>query len=145
MRDISTKKINNNRRRQSVGGYRNPPTGSSLEKLTLDLPVSVQKRIKESSIDTETFERLLYFAKYQPSGKRQLNEENLSYLIIGNDEPSLTDTQGLRKGGLVSEDIEENSSRKGLKKKQLNLNIKNNNRLKTNPNYSSFKNNFKIK
>ena len=43
MRDISTKKINNNRRRQSVGGYRNPPTGSSLEKLTLDLPVSGKK------------------------------------------------------------------------------------------------------
>jgi hypothetical protein len=40
---------------------------------------------------------------------------------------------------------EGNVDRKPLKNKTIKLNIKNNNRLEGNPNYSSFKNNFKLK
>ena len=142
MSRITSSNMRLNRRKQSVGGYRNPPTGDDVK--IEKIPDAVKKRIEKSEIDEETYKRMLYFAKYQPSGKRMLNEENLSYLLIGEDEAPLTDTQGLRKGGEVSQSMLENSSRKPLKNKQLNLSIKNNNRLKGNPNYTSFKNNFKL-
>ena len=86
------------------------------------------------------YERLLYFAKYQPSGKRRLNDTNLSKLVIGEDVAPLTDTQGLRAGGQVSEG---NVNRAPLKRKPLRLTIKNKNTLKDNANYPYFKNNFK--
>ena len=142
MSRISSENIRLNRRKQSVGGYRNPPTGKDvpIEKL----PKAVEERIKKSNIDMETYENMLYFAKYQPSGRRKLNDENLNYLVIGEDEAPLTDTQGLRKGGKVAISMLDDSSRKPLRTTPLNLNIKNNNRLKGNPNYTSFKNNFKM-
>ena len=88
------------------------------------------------------YEEMLYFAKYQPAGKRKLNDVNLSKMVISEDIAPLTDREGLRKGGLVSEG---NVDRKPLKNKTIKLNIKNNNRLEGNPNYPSFKNNFSLK
>jgi hypothetical protein len=106
------------------------------------LSKGVQQRLKDSIITPAMYEDMLYFAKYQPAGKRKLNDTNLSRMVIGEDIAPLTDTQGLRKGGLVSEG---NVDRKPLKNKPIKLTIKNNNRLKSNPNYSSFKNNFTLK
>ena len=137
---ITNTNMTNNIRRQSVGGYRKPPTGNKVE--TIKLPKAVEKRLKDSVITPEMYEEMLYFAKYQPAGKRKLNDVNLSKMVIGEDIAPLTDTQGLRKGGMVSEG---NVDRKPLKNKTIRLNIKNNNRLETNPNYPSFKNNFKLK
>ena len=129
-----------NVRRQSVGGFRNPPAGNKVD--TLTLPKAVEKRLKDSIITPEMYEEMLYFAKYQPAGKRKLNDINLSKMVIGEDIAPLTDTQGLRKGGMVSEG---NVDRKPLKNKTIKINIKNNNRLEGNPNYPSFKNSFKLK
>lgn len=140
MSRISNKNINQNVRRQSVGGFRNPLPGNKVE--VLKLPKSVEKRLKDSIITPEMYEEMLYFAKFQPAGKRKLNDVNLSRMVIGEDIAPLTDTQGLRKGGMVSEG---NVDRKPLKNKVIKLNIKNNNRLEGNPNYPSFKNNFKLK
>ena len=140
MSRITNKNMTQNIRRQSVGGFRNPPTGNKIE--TLKLPKAVEKRLKDSIITPEMYEEMLYFAKYQPSGKRKLNDVNLSKMVIGEDIAPLTDTQGLRKGGMVSEG---NVDRKPLKNKPIKLNIKNNNRLEGNPNYPSFKNDFKLK
>lgn len=140
MSRISNKNITQNVRRQSVGGFRNPPTGNKVE--TIKLPKAVEKRLKDSIITPEMYEEMLYFAKYQPSGKRKLNDVNLSKMVIGEDIAPLTDTQGLRKGGMVSEG---NVDRKPLKNKTIKINIKNNNRIEGNPNYPSFKNNFKLK
>ncbi len=137
---ITNTNMTNNIRRQSVGGYRKPPTGNKVE--TVKLPQAVQKRLKDSVITPEMYEEMLYFAKYQPAGKRKLNDINLSKMVIGEDIAPLTDTQGLRKGGMVSEG---NVDRKPLKNKTIKLNIKNNNRIEGNPNYPSFKNNFKLK
>ena len=139
---ISSGNIRLNRRKQSVGGFRNPPTGKDVE--VEKLPQSVKDRLEKSLIDEDTYLKMLYFAKYQPSGRRKLNDENLSNMVIGEDEAPMTDTQGLRKGGQTSISILKNNSIKPLKTKPLNLNIKNNNRLKGNPNYTSFKNNFKM-
>ena len=140
MSRISNTNMTQNIRRQSVGGFRNPPAGNKVE--TLKLPKAVEKRLKDSIITPEMYEQMLYFAKYQPAGKRKLNDINLSRMVIGEDIAPLTDTQGLRKGGLVSEG---NIDRKPLKNKTIKINIKNNNRLEGNPNYPSFKNNFKLK
>jgi len=136
MARISDKTIVNNNKRASVGGYKNPKVE------IMKLPKAVEKRLKESVITPEMYEEMLYFAKYQPSGKRKLNDINLSRMVIGEDIAPLTDTQGLRKGGMVSEG---NVDRKPLKNKTIKLNIKNNNRIQGNPNYPSFKNNFKLK
>jgi hypothetical protein len=136
MARISDKTIVNNNKRASVGGYKNPKVE------IMKLPKAVEKRLKESVITPEMYEEMLYFAKYQPSGKRKLNDINLSRMVIGEDIAPLTDTQGLRKGGMVSEG---NIDRKPLKNKTIKLNIKNNNRIQGNPNYPSFKNNFKLK
>jgi hypothetical protein len=133
---LSNTTINDNIRRQSVGGYRKPKV--EITKLSK----GVQQRLKDSIITPAMYENMLYFAKYQPAGKRKLNDTNLSRMVIGEDIAPLTDTQGLRKGGLVSEG---NVDRKPLKNKPIKLTIKNNNRLKSNPNYSSFKNNFTLK
>ena len=140
MSRISNTNMTQNIRRQSVGGFRNPPAGNKVE--TIKLPKAVEKRLKDSIITPEMYEQMLYFAKYQPAGKRKLNDINLSRMVIGEDIAPLTDTQGLRKGGLVSEG---NIDRKPLKNKTIKINIKNNNRLEGNPNYPSFKNNFKLK
>jgi len=140
MSRISNKNITQNVRRQSVGGFRNPPAGNKVE--TLKLPKAVEKRLKDSIITPEMYEEMLYFAKYQPAGKRKLNDANLSKMVIGEDIAPLTDTQGLRLGGMVSEG---NVDRKPLKNKTIKINIKNNNRIEGNPNYPSFKNNFKLK
>jgi hypothetical protein len=140
MSRISNKNITQNVRRQSVGGFRNPPAGSKVE--TLKLPKAVEKRLKDSIITPEMYEEMLYFAKYQPAGKRKLNDINLSKMVIGEDIAPLTDREGLRKGGMVSEG---NVDRKHLKNKTIKINIKNNNRIEGNPNYPSFKNNFKLK
>jgi hypothetical protein len=125
-------------RKQSVMGYRDPKPGNKIKPVKLSK--AVEERLKKSIITPEMYERMLYFAKYQPSGKRRLNDTNLSKLVIGEDVAPLTDTQGLRAGGQVSEG---NVNRAPLKRKPLRLTIKNKNTLKDNANYPYFKNNFK--
>ena len=144
MSKISTNDIVNQNRRQTVGGLRDPKI-----KIT-ELPKTVQSRQKESNIDDDEFEEMLYFAKKQPRGKRELNAEDLSYLIISSEAPPLTDHTGLRGGGEVAKTVTQGNI-KSLKRRIPTINIKNANRLKvdngftrTNPNFTSFKNNFNL-
>lgn len=137
MSKLSDKMMTDNIRRQSVGGYRRPNKPKVMK-----LSKAVENRLKESIITPAMYEEMLYFAKYQPSGKRKLNDTNLARMVIGEDIAPLTDREGLRRGGMVSEG---NVDRKPLKNKTIKLTVKNNNRLKDNPNYTSFKNNFKLK
>ena len=140
MSRISNKNITQNVRRQSVGGYRKPPTGNNIK--TMDLPIAVQKRLEGSDVITkDMYLEMLYFAKFQPAGKRKLNDVDLSRMVIGEDVAPLSDNQGLRTGGLVSEG---NVNRAPLKNKTLKLNIKNLNKNPNNPDYPYFKNKFKI-
>ena len=136
MSKISDKLMTDNIRRQSVGGYRRPQKPKVMK-----LSKGLEKRLKDSIITPAMYEEMLYFAKYQPAGKRKLNDTNLARMVIGEDIAPLTDTQGLRKGGMVSKG---NVNRKPLKNKTIILTVKNNNRLKGNPNYTSFKNDFKL-
>jgi hypothetical protein len=136
MPKISDNLMTDNIRRQSVGGYRRPQKPKVIK-----LSKGVERRLKDSIITPAMYEEMLYFAKYQPAGKRKLNDTNLARMVIGEDIAPLTDTQGLRKGGMVSEG---NVNKKPLKNKTIKLTVKNTNRLKGNPNYTSFKNNFKL-
>lgn len=141
---VSSASMRMNTRKQSVGGKRNPPTGKNVK--VLPLSDGVKRRLKKNNISVEEYEKMLYFARYQPAGHRKLNDEDLSYLVIGKDESKmpLTDTQGLRKGGQVSESVLNNSIKPLKDNKQLIFTIKNNNRLSTNPNFTSFKNHIKL-
>ena len=138
---VSTKSMNQNIRRQSVMGLRNPPTGDNIR--IEDLPKAVQERLSKSNISDEEFYQMLYFAKFQPRGKRRLNKKELSDLVIGFSEAPLTSTSGLRNGGKVSKTILDGSI-DPLKAKSFIANIKNKNRIPTNPNFTSFKNSIKI-
>lgn len=140
MPKITDKNMDNSIRRQSVGGFRNPLPGNKVK--TIKLSKAVEKRLSESPITTQMYEDMLYFAKWQPAGKRKLNDVNLSRMVIGEDIAPLTDTQGLRAGGMVSEG---NVDKKPLKNKNIKLNIKNNNRINGNPDYPSFKNDFTLR
>jgi len=133
---ITQNEMNKEVRKQSFGGFKNPKKNKPLK-----LSKAVQEKLKKSIITPEMYERMLYFAKYQPAGKRRLNDTNLSKMVIGEDLAPLTDTQGLRAGGQVSEG---NVNRAPLKTKPLRLNIKNKNSLTNNPDYPYFKNSFKI-
>jgi hypothetical protein len=133
---ITQNEMNKEVRKQSFGGFKNPKKNKPLK-----LSKAVQEKLKKSIITPEMYERMLYFAKYQPAGKRRLNDTNLSKMVIGEDLAPLTDTQGLRAGGQVSEG---NVNRVPLKTKPLRLNIKNKNSLTNNPDYPYFKNSFKI-
>ena len=138
---VTTKSMNQNIRRQSVMGLRDPPTGDNIR--IEDLPKAVQERLAKSSITDEEFYEMLYFAKFQPRGKRRLNKKDLTDLVVGFGEAPLTNKSGLRNGGKVSKTILDGSI-DPLKAKSFIANIKNKNRIPTNPNYSSFKNSLKI-
>lgn len=138
---VSTKNMTQNIRRQSVMGLRNPPTGDKIR--IEDLPKTVQERLSKSTITDEEFYEMLYFAKYQPRGKRRLNKKDLTNLVVGFSEAPLTNKSGLRNGGKVSKTILDGSI-DPLKAKSFIASIKNKNRIPTNPNYTSFKNSLKI-
>ena len=142
MNRISTADIVQQSRIASSSGFRNPATGSAVE--ILSLPQTVQKRLAKSQIDEEEYLKMLEFARLLPRGHRKLNDSDLTKLVIGESEAPGTDRSGLRRGGDVAITMLDDNSRKPLKTKSLQLNIKNKNRLATNPNFSSFKNNFKL-
>ena len=145
---IPAKLITLNQRRQSVAGFRDPPTGTEIK--LEELPKTVQRRFEKAEISQEDFEKMVFFAKNAAwlSGHRKLkmNAEQLRGLVVSNtnSEVPATDSYGLRRGGLVSESIVK-QSRAPLNVKGLNLNIKNKNRLPQNPSYTSFKNDFALK
>ena len=138
---ITTGDVNDAIRRQSVMGLRDPPTGSQVK--ISDLPKTVQERFAKSGIPEDEFLQMLYFAKYQPRGKRRLNQKDLSDMVVGFGEAPLTKKSGLRSGGKVAMTLLEGSI-VPLKTVAKPTNIKNTNRISTNPNFASFKNVLKI-
>jgi len=138
---ITNGDVNDAIRRQSVMGLRDPPTGSQVK--IADLPKTVQARFAKSGIPEDEFLQMLYFAKFQPRGKRKLNQKDLSDMVVGFSEAPLTKTSGLRSGGKVAMTILEGSI-EPLKTIAKPTNIKNTNRIATNPNFASFKNVLKI-
>jgi|TARA_R110000822_G_scaffold87564_2_gene203715 hypothetical protein len=153
---ISNSNILTNIRRQgmSSGGFRNPRTGSKLgkrDKLPPPIPATVHKRIHDAKIDTKQYEKMLLFARNANwlAGQRKLklNENELSSLVVypTNGDAPMTNRSGMRGGGLVSLTTRDNNKTKPLSRNNPSITIKNTNRLPIQPNYSAFKNNFKLR
>jgi len=157
---ISTKNIVKNSMAYELGGFRKVIRPGEQPKVKL--PEKLQKRIDDSQISTDEYIALEQFAKLLPRGLRKLklNMPELRAELLSNQRlNAMTDSQGLRKGGFAAlSGNQKGNARRGTKViKELNqedllFTIKNKNRLKArtnfdrsvNPNYTSFKNNFKI-
>ena len=125
-------------KKKSVGGFENP----KLDKPD-DLKREKGNEPKEDKISQDEMIVLEEYAKYLPSGKRQLklNIPELRNTVLANDLMAIggTKTSGLNQGG--------NLSLKGgfpKDQKEYIFSIKNKNKLKMNPVYTGFKNDFKI-
>jgi len=119
---------------------------------TYKIDERLQKKIDESPLDLDTFIAMEQFSKYLPRGKRQLKlnlPELRNELLSKSDINQLTDTDGLRSGGLASftgnNKAPPKKATKLLDQKTINYNIKNKNKLSTNPNPTSFKNTFSLR
>ena len=145
---LSEDEVTNARRRASVRGYRKPSTAPNVP--TQKLNDETMKRIGKSNINEKMYQTMLYFAKKQPHGYRKLNFNNeilRDLTVLQPMSSALTDRNGLSGGGQVAF----KGNTKLLNQKQILFTIKNNNRVTydkfpgINPNYTSFKNDFKLK
>lgn len=118
------------------------------------LPMSdkMKKRIEDSNITLDEFIVMEEFAQYLPRGKRKLKlnmPELRDELLSKKGVNQMTDSDGLRSGGLAARTgnlkAPPKQATKELDQKTVLYTLKNNNRLKTNPNYTSFKNNISLK
>lgn len=110
------------------------------------------KKLEDSKMSLDEFIVMEQFAKYLPRGKRKvkLNMPELrDDLLSKRNLNQGTDTNGLRSGGLAARTgnlkAPPKQATKELEQKTMLFTIKNDNRLKTNPNYTSFKNNISLK
>ena len=121
----------------------NPPT--------YKLDDAKMKKIEDSNITLDEFIVMEQFAQYLPRGKRKLKlnmPELRDELLSKKGLYQGTDSYGLRSGGLASMTgggkAPPEKATKELDQKAIIYSIKNNNRISTNPNYTSFKNNISL-
>ncbi len=99
---------------------------------------------KEADISQDEMLVMEQYAKLLPRGKRKLklNLPELRDTVLAKDlmAAPLTKTSGLNKGGNISL----KTMGKDKTQKDYIIDIQNKNTLKTNPNYTSFKNNFSL-
>lgn len=118
---------------------------------TFKLDDAKMKKIEDSNITLDEFIVMEQFAQFLPRGHRklklnmpELRDELLSKKGINQG----TDSYGLRSGGTAAmagnDKAPPEKATKELDQKAILYTIKNNNRLPTNPNYTSFKNNFSL-
>jgi len=157
---ISTKNIVENSMASEIGGYKKVIRAGKGKNIKLN--EKVMKDIENSKISLDEYIALQEFAQYLPRGHRKLKlniPELRDELLSSKNLNPLTDRQGLRSGGKASMTnggkVDPKKSSKIIKEASqadLLFTIKNKNRLKSrvnadrsfNPNYTSFKNNFKI-
>tara|TARA_R110000851_G_scaffold333251_1_gene511744 strand:+ start:1883 stop:2329 length:447 start_codon:yes stop_codon:yes gene_type:complete len=117
----------------------------SMKSETPNLDFEVRKRLDQNDQITEKqFILLQEYAKFLPSGKRQLKVDlkELSALLVSEQlskTNTLNKTSGLSSGGHIALDLNKISKLQNEKIKQFT--IVNKNKLQLNPNPTSFKNN----
>jgi len=118
---------------------------------TYKLDNKMEKKLKTSNLTLDSYIAMEEFAKYLPRGNRKLKlnmPELRDELLSKRGVNQMTDDDGLRSGGKAAmtgkDKAPPKKATKLLDQKTINYNIKNNNRLKGNPNPTSFKNNFKL-
>lgn len=109
------------------------------------------KKIEDSNITLDEFIVMEQFAQYLPRGHRKLKlnmPELRDELLSKKGLNQGTDSYGLRSGGLAAmtggDKAPPEKATKELDQKAILYTIKNNNRIPTNPNYTSFKNNISL-
>ncbi len=142
---ITSKNLLTNARKSELGGYKTYKAGSG--KMT----DKMQEKIKESTITLDEFIAMEQFAKYLPRGHRKLKlnmPELRNELLSKSGVNQMTDISGLRSGGLAARTGDGKAppkkATKELDQRTILYTIKNNNRLKGNPNPTSFKNVLKV-
>lgn len=117
----------------------------------LKMDDTMMKKIQNSNITLDEFIVMEEFAQYLPRGNRKLKlnmPELRDELLSKKGVNQVTDADGLRSGGLAARTgnlkAPPKQATKELDQKTILYTIKNKNRLKTNPNYTSFKNNISI-
>ena len=122
-------------KKDSVGGHKKPVVTKAKELKELNETIKKDKMTQDDMIIMEQY------AQYLPSGKRQLklNMSELRDTVLSNDllKKPLTKTSGNNKGGNISLKMKTQGE-------YISDTIENKNRLRSNPNYTSFKNNFII-
>ena len=141
MTQITDKQIYLQVKRQSVGGLQE---GASYK--AMPIPSKPPSAEPQTTISLEEKLVLENYASYLPRGNRQLklNVKELTDAVLAKDliAAPLTKTSGLNRGGLLSVTTE----KPGKPKSQAEYiaTIQNKNNLKSNPNYTGFKNDFKL-
>ena len=130
-----------NARKSELGRYKTYKAGTG--KMT----DKMQQKIKESTISLDEFIAMEQFAQYLPRGKRKLKlnmPELRNELLSKSGVNQMTDVSGLRSGGLAARTGNLKAPPKKasaeLDQRTILYTIKNKNRLKGNPNPTSFKN-----
>ncbi len=137
---LSDKLIFSQVKRDSVGGLQK---GASSISINPPPPSKAPQAMPMAEISMEEKVILENYASYLPRGNRQLklNVKELTDALLSKDlmAAPLTKTSGINRGGLQSI-----STKKPKSQLEYIATIKNKNKLKMNPAYSSFKNDFKI-
>ena len=138
---IQAQNLLTNARKSELGGYKTYKAGTG--KMT----DKMQRKIKDSTISLDEFIAMEQFASYLPRGKRKLKlnmPELRNELLSKSGVNQMTDVSGLRSGGLAARTgnlkAPPKKATQELDQRTILYTIKNNNRLKGNPNPTSFKN-----
>lgn len=113
---------------------------------------SKMKKIEDANLSLDEYIVMEEFAQYLPRGHRKLKlnmPELRDQLLSKKGVNQMTDTDGLRSGGFAARTgnlkAPPKQATKELDQKTILYTIKNKNRIKENPNYTSFKNNISLK
>ena len=145
MTQLTDKQIFQQVKKDSVGGLR---LGASGKKISPEPPSNdhdEEDHLREHTARFTEQEMLVLenYAQYLPRGNRKLklNVKELTNTLLSRIEIAapLTKTSGLNRGGKLSVTTEKPKSQK-----EYLATIQNKNNLKTNPNFTGFKNDFKI-
>ena len=158
---LSNQSIANSIAQQSVSGRHQPSKENFPELAAGDgLPKAVKERLGRSVMSEDAYLSMIQYAKWLPRVKRQLrlNMPELRDLLVSSDlkDTPLTKLSGLNSGGKLA--FASNQSTKQVQKLLTQAEairgptILNKNRVKSesnfksgfNPNYTSFKNNFRL-
>ena len=138
---ITDKQIFLQVKRDSVGGLKQGASDKAIP-----IPSEPPSAIPQSTISLEEKLVLENYASYLPRGNRQLklNVKELTDAVLAKDliAAPLTKTSGLNRGGLLS--VTTVMPKKPKSQKEYIATIQNKNKLKMNPVYTGFKNDFKI-
>jgi hypothetical protein len=137
---ITDKNIYLQVKRTNSGGYKTPTVETEKMKVK-------KQQLKEDKLNEDEMIIMKEYARYLPQGNRKLklNMKELKDTLLSKAllEDPLTKTSGLNQGGNIS--LNKTKQTYQTQSEYIKYSIENKHRLKTNPNFTSWKNNIKLK